>query len=152
LDAATHARDNATGVNRGTITKAAALNSRIAELHNSRTQLPQFTLTSAAQATAAQEAVRAAGAARNAECGKVGPNCRKRIDEAATEAERLSRLLVQRALTERAEKIEEEAAQLERQLLELGPVPKHGDDTASKAARLIGAFVSLGHDADEAIS
>jgi hypothetical protein len=43
-------------------------------------------------------------------------------------------------------------AALERQLLELGPVPKHGDDTASKTARLIGLFVSIGSNADEEIA
>jgi hypothetical protein len=152
LDAASHARANATGVNRGTIAKAAALNSRIPELRNSRSQVPQFTFTSAASAMAAQKATDEAVRAKDAECGKIGPNCRKRTDESTTAAEKLSQALGQRALTERAEKLDVEIAALERQLLELSPVPKHGDDTASKTARLIGPFVSIGSNADEEIA
>jgi hypothetical protein len=108
LDAASHARANATGVNRGTIAKAAALNSRIPELRNSRSQVPQFTFTSAASAMAAQKATDEAVRAKDAECGKVGPNCRKRTDESTAAAERLSQVLGQRALTERAEKLDAE--------------------------------------------
>jgi hypothetical protein len=152
LDAASHARANATGVSRGTIASAAGLNSRIAELRKSRAQVPQFQFTSPAQATAAQEAVKAAETARDAECTKVGQNCRKRTDEAATAAEKLSGVLSQRALTERAESLDGDIATLEKELTSLGPIPVHADDTASKAARLIGAFVALGSNADEEIA
>ncbi|MGA7323835.1 MAG: hypothetical protein WBX25_05000 [Rhodomicrobium sp.] len=152
LDAATHVREAATGLNRGTIAKAAALNSRLAELRKSRSQVPPFTFTSLPQASAAQRAADEATRAKDLECGKIGPNCRKRMDEAAAEAGRLSEVLANRSLTERAETLDSGIAVFEKQLADLGPVPVHADATASKAARLIGAFISVGSHADEEIA
>jgi hypothetical protein len=152
LDVASHGRELATGVSRGTLAKAAGLNSRLAELRKSRAQVPPFTFTSAAMVSAAQEAVTAANAARDAECKKVGGLCRKRMDEASAALDRLSAITAQRGLTERAEKLDGEIAALENQLAALGPLPKHGDDTAAKVARIVGLFVTINDGADEAVS
>ena len=141
LDLANKARETATGTARGSISRATALNSRIADLRNSRAQLPQFKATTAASAKAAQDAVSEAVRARDLECGKVGPNCRKRTDEAALAQEKLSGILEQRGLTETAEKLDGDlrAAQLE--LAGLGNIPKFADPTSEQIARMISPLV-----------
>jgi hypothetical protein len=85
LDTASRVREDATGSHRGTIERAAALNSRIAELRKSRAQVPPFTFTSAASASAAQRAVEAATQARDLECAKIS------VQTAASERTRLQR-------------------------------------------------------------
>jgi hypothetical protein len=90
--------------------------------------------------------------ARDAECSNVGPNCREGTNEAAAKAGKLSAVLGNRALTERAEALDGETAELERELRELGPVPLHSDDTAAKVARIVGAFVQVGKGIDAELS
>jgi hypothetical protein len=149
LDVATHGREVATGVARGTLAQASALKSRIADSRKARAQVPPFTFTSTAMVSAAETAVRAAEAARDAECRKVGDKCRQRQDEVTAASERLAAATAQRELTERAERIDSELTGAEASLAALGPLPKHGDDTAAKIARIVAVFVSVDANTEE---
>jgi hypothetical protein len=152
LDVASHVRDEATGANRGTLAQAAGLKSRIAELANSRAQVPFFEFTSPAMVEAQREAVAAANTARDAECKKVGDKCRQRQDAASAEVAKLASLVAQRTLTDRAGSLDGQIAEAKGELLRLGPLPKHADGTAANLTRIVGLVMPVASGTDEAIS
>jgi hypothetical protein len=146
LDVASSVRESATGVSRGTINAAAGLNSRLAEKHKSRSQVPPHTFTSAASASAAQSAADEAKKVMERECEWTGRKCDQKTADAVAAQTKLAAVLEQRALTERAEKLDGEIADLERDLTKLGPVPAHADSTAAKVTRVLNLFIKVSDD------
>jgi hypothetical protein len=142
-------RESATGVARGSLSRAEFLNSRIRDLENSRKKLPQFEFTTAAQVTAAQTAVQTAEVARDKECNRVGDKCRQRQDEAAAAVEKLSKIEAQRGLTEKAEGIDRDLSDAKGELSKLGPLPKYADASAARIARVLGTIMKAD---DESVS
>jgi hypothetical protein len=116
-----------------------------------RVQLPQFTITTPAMVTAAEGAVKAAELARDIECKKVGEKCRQRMDDVTVAQAKLAEATAARAQTEQAEKLDAELATAREELMQLGPLPAHADATAARVARIIGLFVPVGGNADEAV-
>jgi hypothetical protein len=150
LDMANRQRETATGASRATIQKAAALNSRLAGLRESRKQVPPFSFTSAASASAAQSAADETARIQDRSCERRGRKCEARTAEAAASRTKLTAILEQRTLTERAEKLDADIAKAERELADLGPVPQHADASASQITRVASLFVAA-NDEDVAI-
>jgi hypothetical protein len=78
--------------------------------------LPKFAATTAETVKAAQAAVTAAERIRAAECDKRGPNCRTRETEEQAKRDALTKVLADKAMTERAERLEAQIQRLRTRL------------------------------------
>jgi hypothetical protein len=152
LDLLSHVRESATADARGTLQKAEALKSRIAGLEKSRRELPPFVSTSGFMVSAAQESVRAAETARDAECRVVAEKCRKRVDEVTAAQKELAALSARRELTEKAAGLDAQIAEANAGLVQLGPLPKYADAGAAKIVRVLSLVMTLAPGADDTVS
>jgi hypothetical protein len=127
-----------------TAAKAAALKSRIDRATAAKAQLPQLPRTSAAQVTAADEAVREAKEAVRQECDKVGDNCRKRQDALTAKTDKRAELLAARTNTEKVEGYDTIIEGASKDLVDLGPIPTDVDPTAARIAKVASLIIDLG--------
>ena len=115
-------RDDKTIAERGKIKETRADDrADLKRLAAEREAMPKFVATTAEGVRAARDAVGAAEAIRQRECGngdpkQRGPKCRDRETEEQTKREALERVLIARGLTERADKLEVEMRRLRERL------------------------------------
>jgi hypothetical protein len=105
-----------------TAAKRAALNSRIERARTAASQLPQLPQTSAAEVSAAEQAVQFAEQAKAQECGKVGDNCRLRIYDLNAAIEKRGKVLAARSATEKREGYEATIEEASHEVEALGPL------------------------------
>jgi hypothetical protein len=99
-----------------------------------------FTAATAETVTAARESVAAAERTRTAECGKRGPQCRAReADEAAARAA-LAKAISDKAATDRAAKVDADAAVVQSRLAKAPPVAAAADPAAAALASYLETF------------
>jgi hypothetical protein len=165
IEVASHVRESVTSGTSTALVRAAALKSRIEKLRKSRSELPQqlppqvppqvpqgagvqvplqvppqVPYTSPAMVSAAKDAMKSAETARDAECrwaAKASPKCDQREAEFKAALAEFSRLTAQLELTERADKLDREIESAEREMENLGPLPKHVDAAAARIASLL---------------
>lgn len=146
VDLAGHWRDQATAPAAQTAAEAEALKSRVARATAAKSELPHAPHTTAAQVTAAEEAVKLAEQARVQECDKIGDNCRARVAELKTATETRAVALANRGVTEKRERYEAEIDTAQKQLDGLGPVSEVVDPTAVRIGKVLSSlpFVDMG--------
>jgi len=143
IEVAGHVRETVTAGSSGKLATAAALESRLAGLRNSRAEVPQHAFTSPASLNAAESAVKSAEAARDTECRySSGPRCRDKESAVTATQAALAKVAENRELTERADRIDADIRAAETELANLGPLPTHVDATAAKIAAVFG-FLGL---------
>jgi hypothetical protein len=138
IEVAGHVRETITAKDSGKLASATALESRLASLRKSRSEVPQHAFTSPASLSAAESAVKSAQTARDAECKYVGTVCRERETQLTAANAALAKVAADRELTERADKLDGDIRAAEKDRADLGPLPAHADATAAKVAALFG--------------
>ena len=123
----------------------AGLDSRIARLTNSRTQLPQVPpAIDQSMLDAANQAVALADDARLRECGRVGDNCRQRVAELAEATKARAPMLAAKAMADQITRIDADLRQVEDEKRRLAPPPKDVDAAAAQLSKQLGRLVDLG--------
>jgi len=116
----------------------------LARLLSERSAMPAYSPATADTVATAREGVAAAERTRSAECAKRGPNCRAReTDEAAARAA-LSKAIADKAVTDRAAKLDADAVAVRARLAKAAPVAAAADPAAAALAsylRLIGVAI-----------
>jgi hypothetical protein len=111
----------------------------LARLTSERSAMPSFTPATAETVTAAREAVTAAASVRAAECAKRGTQCRSReADEAAARAALSA--IADKAATDRAAKLDTDAATVRARLATASPVAAAADPGAAALAGYLATF------------
>lgn len=146
VDLAGKWRDQSTAPAALTAAKAKALKSRIAGATAAMDRLAKLPHTTAAQVTAADDAVALATEARDQECGKVGRNCRARVAELKAVTETRAILLANRAVSEKRELYEAAIAKAQKELDALGVIPNQIDPAAARIGKAFDKlpFIDLG--------
>ena len=129
-------RDLLLSGSRESVSTAAALDSRIAELEKSRDGVPPHGPASAAMVENARSAVTDAQTARDQECGKVGDNCRKRVGEVEAANLKLAGIEERFALTQMLADINAKLAQKREERAAMTP-PKFKDAAAARIALIL---------------
>jgi hypothetical protein len=144
-------RDSDAGPARELVHKHAGLASRIERAKNSRSKLPQSRpLVDGAMIEAANQAVELADQARKQECGKVGDNCRKRVEELKAATEARAPLLQQKATADAIDAADKSVRDLEDEKAKLPPAPQNVDAAAYRLSKQLGKIVELGDNPVEA--
>jgi hypothetical protein len=109
---------------------------RLERVERERASLPNVSATDEA-VKAAQAAVFAAERAQRAECDKRGRLCREREGEEAAKRDALSKVLADKAIADKAAKLDREIADLSSRLAKAPPVKE------SSAGKTLGSLLSL---------
>lgn len=112
----------------------------LARLTAERSAMPAFTPATAETVTAARDAVTLAATVRAAECGKRGPLCRQREGDEAGARAALAKAISDKAATDRAAKIDSDAATVRARLAKAAPVAATADPGAAALSALMATF------------
>jgi predicted transcriptional regulator len=138
-------RDSDAGPARELVHRHAGLDSRIARLTNSRSQLPQVPpAIDQSMLDAANQAVALADDARLRECGRVGDNCRQRVAELAEATKARVPMQAAKAMADQIARIDADLRQLEDEKRGLAPPPKDVDAAAARLSKQLGRLFDLG--------
>jgi hypothetical protein len=138
IETASHVREAASNGPLAAQLKAKNLTERIKRDREARTALGTVTPTSDSEVQAAQAAVEAAKLAQEQECKKLGDHCRARQTITQAALEQLSAVSAQRALSIKAERLEQQIDDAQHELDSIGPVPAHADNIAYRYSKLTG--------------
>jgi hypothetical protein len=109
----------------------------LARLLSERAAMPSFAPATAETVTAAREAVAAAERVPAVECGKRGPQCRSREAEEAAARTALAKAIADKTATDRAAKLDTDAAAVRARLGKAGAVAATDDPGASALSGLL---------------
>lgn len=143
--------DHATDAKASAIHRAITLKERIEELKASRRELGSFKPTTEAMLRAADEAVKLAEDARKQECDKVGDFCRARVAQLSTRLSERAEIAGALSLSRRGAEIDSRRSALDRELAELGPLPRSSDPQAERIKGLL-QFFGAGSFATDAVA
>jgi hypothetical protein len=108
----------------------------LARMLDARKALPAYTPATADDVAAARAAVEAAEASRKAECGRRGPFCRARETAEQGKRDALSAILARKAATDRAAKLDSDAATIRKRLAS-APAVREANPLGEALARLL---------------
>jgi hypothetical protein len=109
---------------------------RLERIERERAAIPNVSATDEA-VKAAQAAVTAAEGIRAAECERRGPNCRARETEEQTKRDALAKVLADKAMADKAAKLDREASEINTRLANTPAVKE------TSAGKTLGALLSL---------
>jgi hypothetical protein len=153
LDVADAVRKSSTSDARTKIEKAKALRADIAQYKADKAAIPAHDIVTADSVSVARTAVSTTQSARDLECRwRANTACREK--ETALEAANaaLAKIARDRDLTERADAFDGKIAAAQKELTELGPLPKYADPTSAKLIRIVAVFYPVPANADDDVS
>ena len=112
----------------------------LARLTAERSAMPAFGPATADAVTAGREAVTSAASVRAAECGKRGPQCRAREADEGVARAALAKVISDKAATDRAGKLDMDAAKVRTRLAKASPVAAAADPGAAALASYLATF------------
>ncbi len=153
LDVADAVLNASTSEARTKIAKASALRSDITQYKLDKAAIPAHDIVTADSVSVARTPVSAAQAARDLACRwRANTNCQEK--ETALEAANaaLAKIARERGLTERADVLDGKIAAAQKELTDLGPLPKYADPTSAKILRIVAVVYPVGAGADDDVS
>jgi hypothetical protein len=141
-------RDAARDRNRSLTGNITSLNRQMVTARADRAALGTVTPVTPNEVLAAAMAVQAAQTAREAECGKVGDNCRKREDNLRDAQAERARVESAKAISDKATALDASVSDLEGKLRTLGPAPLAQDPIAARLSLLTFGLMTAEQTAD----